>query len=136
MPSCQRKQISVVSPKNYKLSKYPAEVGPVWKYEMKLCEISNIFRINVNLKLMTRNTPIVHEDPITTKLLDYLRSCLSVLTFESWLEENHVIVLVDRKFYLIKQPILFLYILIHNKILMKIFTKYFRFKIRLIEVCK
>ena len=103
---------------------------------MKLCEISNIFRLNVNLKLMTRNTPIVHEDPITTKLLDYLRLCLSVLTFESWLEENHVIVLVDRKFYLIKQPILFLYILIHNKILMKIFTKYFRFKIRLIEVCK
>ena len=136
MPSWQRKQISVVSPKAYKLSKYPTDVGLVWKYEMRLCEISNIFRINVNLKLMTRNTPILHEDPITTKLLDYLRLCLSVLTFDSWLEENHVIVLVDRKFYLIKQPILFLYILIHNKILMKSFTKYFRFKIRLIEVCK
>ena len=136
MPSWQRKQISVVSPKAYKLSKYPTDVGLVWKYEMRLCEISNIFRINVNLKLMTRNTPILHEDPITTKVLDYLRLWLSVLTFESWLEENHVIVLVDRKFYLIKQPILFLYILIHNKILMKSFTKYFRFKIRLIEVCK
>ena len=136
MPSWQRKQISLVSPKAYKLSKYPTDVGPVWKYEMRLCEISNIFRINVNLKLMTRNTPILHEDPITTKVLDYLRLWLSVLTFESWLEENHVIVLVDRKFYLIKQPILFLYILIHNKILMKSFTKYFRFKIRLIEVCK
>ena len=77
---------------------------------MKLREISNIVGTSANLKLMTRNPPIMDKDPITKRflliLLDYLRLCTFALTrrrCDSWLEESPVIVLVDEKILLNKK---------------------------------